>query len=281
MKTIVMRSLVAAMMGWFLPSGLAATNYVVSIGDYWFRPTNITINVGDSVTWSNTSLTAHDTTQQTNLWASPPLGQGQTFTFKFSNTGYYAYFCALHIVSHPEQTGTVSVVTAPDLPPEVAITNPPDTTVFTAPANVNIQATASDSDGSVTNVRFLVGSTTLANVATSPYAATTNGLPAGNYTLSAIASDNNGAKATNSISISVTSSPPLPVTISNLFFDGKNFSFSFATQVGYTYESQFKTPLSASNNWLTFTSSIGNGAVQEVTNSDATNAERYYRVVGY
>ena len=170
------------------PAGFAATN-IVTIGNYWFSPTNITINVGDTIVWSNVVLTAHDTTSSSGLWNSPQLAQGRIFSYTFTNTGNYPYICALHIVAHPEQTGTVSVVTAPNLPPTVAITNPPTGTVFTAPANVTIQASASDSNGSVTNVQFRIGSTVVGNDTTAPYAATTNGLPAGSYTLSAVASD--------------------------------------------------------------------------------------------
>ena len=203
--------LLVALVGLPALAGFAATN-VVSIGNYWFSPTNITINPGDTIVWSNAVLTAHDTTSSSGLWASAQLAQGKTYSYTFTNSGNYPYICAVHIVAHPEQTGTVSVASSGNLPPTVAITNPSSGTVFTAPANVTIQASATDSDGSVTNVQFLVGSTVLANVTTSPYAATTNGLPAGSYTLSTIASDNNGAKATNSISISVNNPPTVAIT---------------------------------------------------------------------
>jgi len=112
-------------------------------------------------------------------------------------------------------------VIAPNNPPTVLITNPPNGTVFTAPANVTIQASASD-DVSVTNVQFLVGSIVLGNDTTRPYSAVTNGLSAGSYTLSAVASDNLGAKATNSISITVTNPPPSAVTLLNPTSGGAN-----------------------------------------------------------
>ena len=110
-----------------------------------------------------------------------------------------------------------------------------------------------------------------------PYAATTNGLSAGNYTLTAIASDNVGAKATNSISISVTNPPPSPVTILNPTFNGNSFSFSFATQIGYIYSGQFTASLNPTN-WFTFTNLTGDGSVVRVTDSPLTNSTRYYRV---
>src|SRR5579884_2335454 len=46
-----------------------------------------------------------------------------------------------------------------DVPPTVAITSPTNGASFTAPANVTITATASDSDGTVTNVSFFDGNT--------------------------------------------------------------------------------------------------------------------------
>ena len=146
---------------------------------------------------------------------------------------------------------------------------------------MTIQASASDSNGNVTNVQFRIGSTVVGNDTTAPYAATTNGLPAGSYTLSAVASDNLGAKGTNSVNITVTNLPPVAVTLSNLAFNGSSFTFSFVSQIGYSYDSQFATPLSSSNNWLTFTSFAGNGVLMWVTNLNATNTERYYRVIGH
>ena len=99
-------------------------------------------------------------------------------------------------------------------PPSVTITNPASGAVFAAPANITIQASASDPDtgDSVTNVQFLVGSTVLTNEATDPFTAVTNNLPAGDYTLTAIASDDNGATATNSVNIIVDTPPAVTIT---------------------------------------------------------------------
>ena len=54
-----------------------------------------------------------------------------------------------------------STPTPADVPPTVAITSPTNGASFTAPAIVPITATASDSDGSVTNVAFFDGATLL------------------------------------------------------------------------------------------------------------------------
>lgn len=119
MRTHVVRLIVTAALVGMPALSLAATN-IVRIGSFFFNPTNITVNVGDTIVWSNTVFTTHDTTQQTNFWPSTSLLQNQTFSFKFTNVGFYRYICSLHIIAHPEQTGTVTVVAQP-LPTPVAI----------------------------------------------------------------------------------------------------------------------------------------------------------------
>jgi len=57
-------------------------------------------------------------------------------------------------------------------PPSVAITTPANGATFTAPANVTINATAGDSDGTVSKVDFYAGNTLLGTDTTSPYSFT-------------------------------------------------------------------------------------------------------------
>ena len=84
-----------------------------------------------------------------------------------------------------------------DSPPAVALTQPASGTSFTAPATVNLTATASDSDGTVTKVEFFNGPTKLGEDATAPYAYTWTGVTAATYTLTARATDNLGASTTS------------------------------------------------------------------------------------
>ena len=195
-------------------TGLART---VSVGvangnALLFFPATTKIATGDSVlwTWNSTGITPHSTTSDTNgLWDSTSVPAPHTFTQTFTSAGTFPYHCTIHVTLGMK--GTI-IVAAANLPPSVTITNPVSGTVFTAPANVTIQASASDSDGTVTNVQFLVGSTVLSNDAAAPFFAVTNNLVAGSYTLSAIASDNSGAKATNSVSIVVDTPPSVTIT---------------------------------------------------------------------
>jgi plastocyanin len=79
---------------------------------YYFTPTNVVINPGDRVVWTNLGVRAHDTRHSATpaLWASPSLGTNSTFGFTFTNLGYYPYRCNQHILQGPLQTGSVSVV---------------------------------------------------------------------------------------------------------------------------------------------------------------------------
>ena len=164
-------------------------------------------------------------------------------------------------------------------PLTVSITNPAPDTIFTAPATVLLGASASDTAGTVTNVQFLANGSLIGNSTSAPYQATASNLAAGSHTLKAVAWDNGGLKATNSISITVATSAATPVTISDAAFSGNGFSFSFGTQSGHTYAGQFMTPLSSGTVWQTFTNLPGNGSAVRVTDNTATNSERYYRVV--
>jgi plastocyanin len=175
-------------------------------------------------------------------------------------------------------TATNSVNITVDTPPTVSITNPAPGTVFFAPANLTIQASASDLDagGSVTNVQFLVGSAVLTNKTTAPFSAATNNLAAGSYTLSAVASDNNGVKNTNAVTISVVT--PVTVSLTNsVKFSGTNFQFSYSANVGLSYVIQRSTNLAAAN-WLSLATNTAASNLVVFVDNHATNDPGFYRV---
>ena len=89
-------------------------------------------------------------------------------------------------------------------PPSVAILSPEMNDVFTAPATVNIVATASD-DGTVAKVEFYNGLTKLGEDVSAPYNYSWTAIAAGNYTITAKAYDNLNASTTSEgITITVT-----------------------------------------------------------------------------
>jgi chitinase len=98
-----------------------------------------------------------------------------------------------------------------NVPPSVNITSPANNATFVTGATVTINANASDSDGTVSKVDFYQGTTLLGTDTSSPYSFAWASVPAGNYTLTAKATDNQGAATTSSsISITVgsTNNPP-------------------------------------------------------------------------
>src|ERR1039457_3925958 len=239
-------------------------------------PATTNIATGDSVlwTWNSTGITPHSTTSDTNgLWDSTSVPAPHTFTQTFTSAGTFLYHCPIHVTLGMK--GTI-IVAAANLPPSVTITNPVSGTIFAAPANVTIQASASDTNGTVTNVQFLVGSTVLSNDAAAPFSAVTNNLAAGSYTLSAVASDNNGVKATNAATISVVS--PVQVLFSApQGLPPANFHFSYTANVGLRYIVQRSTNL-ISTNWTTIITSTAGSSPVTFTDINATVNPGFYRV---
>jgi hypothetical protein len=88
--------------------------------------------------------------------------------------------------------------------PAVSITSPISGATLTAPADIAINAIASDTDGVVTKVDYYNGTTLLGTASTSPYTIPWNNIGVGNYTLTAKATDNAGA---------VTTSTPINFTV--------------------------------------------------------------------
>ena len=83
-----------------------------------------------------------------------------------------------------------------------------------ASLQVDMPLQASDSDGSIAKVKLLINNASVGVDTSSPYSwnsssnSALNNLAAGNYTLKAIATDDDGATATTSINIKITSSNP-------------------------------------------------------------------------
>ena len=89
-------------------------------------------------------------------------------------------------------------------PPNVSITSPANGATFTSPANVIINASATDSDGIVSRVDFYNGAALIGSDTSAPYSFTWNSVATGSYALTAKAMDNLGAISVSStVNISV------------------------------------------------------------------------------
>jgi len=87
----------------------APTNEVnVSVIDstYLLEVTNVT--VGTTVTWEYEGGLPHTVTSDTNLFNSGTMGEGDTFSFTFTEAGEFPYYCRFH--GSPGGSGMSGVV---------------------------------------------------------------------------------------------------------------------------------------------------------------------------
>jgi len=87
------------------PAVAATTTNGVTIANFAFAPTSITVAPGQMVTWTNKDSTAHTVTADKGEWDSKNLAVGATFQRTFDQAGTFAYHCAIHSSMH----GTVVV----------------------------------------------------------------------------------------------------------------------------------------------------------------------------
>jgi alpha-tubulin suppressor-like RCC1 family protein len=148
-------------------------------------------------------------------------------------------------------TSTSAVVDVTvDSSPTVTITSPSNSAfIFPGYTNVTLTATTSDTGGTITQVEFFQGTTSLGTVTTAPYSLVWSNAPPGSYNLMARATDNNGLMATSSV-VSITiggvyiTSPvnflvataPATIPFSAAVFDNSSISqvqyFSSAMNIG-------------------------------------------------
>ncbi len=108
-------------------------------------------------------------------------------------------------------SGAVSI--SVNAQPSVALTSPAPGAVVQAPGSVSLQATASDSDGTISKVEFHQGTTLVGTATASPYGASLSGLASGTYSFTATASDDRGGVATSApVSITVNAPPTVALT---------------------------------------------------------------------
>ena len=70
-----------------------------------YDPQEITVKVGDTVTWVNQDAPKHDVVADNGEFKSSLFDKGQSFSFTFTKAGTYPYHCSIH----PGMTGTVVV----------------------------------------------------------------------------------------------------------------------------------------------------------------------------
>ena len=81
------------------------TTHYIDIQGYAFSPSSITINVGDTIVWTNYDSASHTVTSNDGTFDSGGISTGNTFSFTFTSAGTFNYYCS----PHPNMTGSVTV----------------------------------------------------------------------------------------------------------------------------------------------------------------------------
>ena len=89
----------------------AAASGSVTIADFQFTPAEITIDQGDTVTWTNDGPSAHSATAPDGSFDTGIFGAGESRSQTFDEAGTFSYICTPHpnmhgrIVVRASQTG--------------------------------------------------------------------------------------------------------------------------------------------------------------------------------
>ncbi|GAB1715619.1 MAG: blue (type 1) copper domain [Nitrobacter sp.] len=76
----------------------------VTIDNFTFEPAQLTVKAGTTVTWTNRDDIPHTVVSAGNF-RSRALDTDDTYSFTFTSTGDYKYFCSLH----PHMVGLIKV----------------------------------------------------------------------------------------------------------------------------------------------------------------------------
>ena len=175
-------------------------------------PTNLTVAAtANSTTGSvaqveffegTTSLGVDTDSPFTVVWSNVPPGNFTLTAVATENGGKLA------------TSASVSITLVTNFPPIVAITNPPNNTAFVAPTNIQIDATASDSDGTIAKVEFYRNGIKLGEDTIAPFSFVWTNALVSAHSLTAVAFDNVGGSATSApVAITVSSGGPTTNTL--------------------------------------------------------------------
>jgi len=180
------------------------------------QPSNQSVLVGQSATFSVTATG----TSPIYLWrknnvtilgatsasySTPPTSIGDNGA---------QYTCDISNSSGDVTSKAATLTVTTPLPPSVSLASPVNNTAFVAGSNISIAATVTSPNvgGSISKVDFYQGTTLLGTSNSSPYSFNWLNVPAGNYSLTVKATDNNSLVTTSSIvSITVNSVINAPV----------------------------------------------------------------------
>jgi hypothetical protein len=224
----------------------------------------LTLNIKSLMATDNVAVTGYNLTESATAPASTATGWTETplASYTFACPGQNSLYAWAKDAKGNVSLSKSLTVYATNQPPTVVLTAPANGTTYTAPAAINLTATAADSDGTVSKVEFYNGATLLGTSTTAPYSYSWTSVVAGTYTLSAKSYDNLNAVAT---STAATVTVKAAVVWTNV---------ALATNGGVaTASSTFNTlyPITSINDGGRMGNQWGKGNVYDSGWNDATN----------
>ncbi|MGZ5780526.1 MAG: Ig-like domain-containing protein, partial [Burkholderiaceae bacterium] len=130
------------------------------------------------------------------------------YNFSWTNVAAGTYSITAKATDSQSLTQTSSAITVyVDNPPTVTLTAPANNASFAGLANIALTATATDAGGSVARVDFYNGTNLIGTSSTSPFNATWSNVQPGNYSITAKATDNQGAVTTTAANTITVTNP--------------------------------------------------------------------------
>lgn len=138
-------------------------------------------------------------------------------------------------------------------PPLISIASPAKSESFPSPATITIDINATDPDGLISKVELFNGTEKLGEITSAPYTFTLKDLTEGNYSLTAIATDNLKASSTSTVLSILVTSLNEPGEYFNLYPNPSDGRFSIS----------LTAPLEADNFTVTVVNLIGKVVYKE------------------
>ena len=180
---------------------------------------NFKLWCGDGRVWTVTPPPMPVATGWTIVKATPPASAVPTESLGTGILGKWKYVPNLDVfmgladavqgnIWLYKPQGWVNPAGGVNLPPSVAITEPVNGASSAVGTTITVSATASDGDGSVAKVEFFAGGNKIGESLAAPYSMAWSGAMVGTHTLTAVATDGQGAKTTSAVvSLTVSSAP--------------------------------------------------------------------------
>jgi plastocyanin len=87
------------------PEGNAPSEVAIKIDNLSFSPVIITVPVGTTIRWTNRDDIPHTVVSEDKAFKSKVLDTDEGFTYTFTKSGTYSYFCSIH----PKMVGKIVV----------------------------------------------------------------------------------------------------------------------------------------------------------------------------